>query len=178
MIRTLTLAALAAALIAPAATAQTSAEKRPVSDALFAMAAADGGMAEVNLAELGAQKATDPALKKFSQHMIQEHTKMNAELKTLASRKGMALPKAPSYGHQFCAESLAGLSGEEFDKCYAKAQAILHMDSVAAFEAEAERGQDPEVKALASKALGHIKEHLAEIRPIAMKHEKEKHGER
>ena len=31
------------------------------------------------------------------------------------------------------------------------------MESVAAFEAEAERGQDPDVKALAAKALPHIK---------------------
>ena len=74
---------------------------------------------------------------------------------------------------QFCAQSLAGLSGEKFDRCYAKAQLVIHMDSVAMFEAEAERGQDPEVKALAAKALPHIKHHLATIKPIAMRYEKE-----
>ena len=145
-----------------------------MSDSLFAMAAADGGLAEVTLAELGVQKATDPELKKFSQHMIEEHTKMNAELTALAARKGMALPRTITIGHQFCAQSLAGLSGEEFDRCYAKAQLVLHMDSVAKFEAEAERGQDPDVKALAAKSLPHIKEHLKEIKPIAMRYEKEK----
>ena len=41
------------------------------------------------------------------------------------------------------------------------------------FEAEAERGQDPEVKALAAKALPHIKHHLATIKPIAMRYEQE-----
>lgn len=175
MIRTLALAALSAALIAPAARAQQeTAEKMGVSDALFAMVAADGGMTEVALAELGAKKATDPELKKFSQHMIEEHTKMNAELMTLAGRKRMELPKTLSYGHQFCLQSLAGLSGEEFDRCYAKAQAVLHMASLAAFETEAERGQDPEVKALASKGVAHIKEHTKEIKPIAMRYEKEK----
>ena len=175
MTRTLTFFALSVALIAPTVRAQESpGEKAPVNDALFAMAAADGGMAELTLAELGAKKATDPELKKFSLHMIEEHTKMNAELKTLAASKGMALPKAPGYGHQFCAQSLAGLSGEEFDRCYAKAQALLHMDSVSTFEAEAERGQDPAVKALAAKALPHIKDHLKEIKPIAMRYEKEK----
>ena len=174
MIRALTLAALAAALLAPKAQAQATAAKSAVNDSLFAMAAADGGLTEVTLAELGSQKATDPELKKFSQEMVEEHTKMNSELMALASKKGMALPRTLSVGHQFCAQSLAGLSGEEFDRCYAKAQLVIHMDSVAKFEAESERGLDPEVKALAAKALPHIKEHLKMIKPIAMRYEKEK----
>ena len=177
MIRTLTLAALSVALIAPATSAQaptSSTAKQPVSDGLFTIVAADGGLTEVALADLGVQKATDPELKKFSQQMIDEHTKMNGELTALATRKGMTLPKTISAGHQFCAQSLAGLSGEEFDHCYAKAQLLVHMDAVAAFEAEAERGQDPDVKALAAKALPHIKGHLKAIKPIAMKYEKQK----
>ncbi len=178
MIRALTLAALAAALIAPnaraQATATTTAGKSAVNDSLFAMTAADCGMSEVVIAELGVQKATDPELKKFSMHMVQAHTKMNTELMGLAAQKGITLPKTLSVGHQFCAQSLAGLSGEDFDRCYAKAQAVAHMATVATFEAEAERGQDPDVRALAAKALPHMKEHLKMIKPIAMKYEKEK----
>ena len=153
MIRNLTFAALAAALIAPHARAQAPAQsasgradaatstagQSAVSDSLFAVAAADGGLAEVTLAELGIQKATDPELKKFSRRMVEEHTKLNSELAALATRKGVALPRTVSPGHQFCAQSLAGLSGEDFDRCYAKAQLVVHMDSVAKFEAEAER---------------------------------------
>jgi len=198
MIRSLSLAALAACLIAHPAQAQGTnatqgtnasrgaatqgtAAKAAVSDTLFVTAAADGGMAEVMLAELGVQKATDPELKKFSQAMVEEHTKMNAQLAALASSKGLALPKTVSAGHQFCAQSLAGLSGEEFDACYAKTQAVLHMDSLAKHEAEAERGQDSDIKALAAKGVPHIKMHLKTIKPIAMKYEemeKQKKGEK
>ena len=78
---------------------------------------------------------------------------------------------------QFCAQSLAGLSGEHFDRCYAKAQLVVHMESVATFEAESERGMDPDVKALAAKALPHIKSHLKMIKPIAKKYEHEKESE-
>jgi putative membrane protein len=184
MIRTLTLAALAAALLAPQARAQVTATpgtaaqgtagKAAVNDSLFAMAAADGGLTEVTLSELGVQKATDPELKRFSQQMVAEHTRMNAELMALATRKGVSLPRTVDVRSQFCAQSLAGLSGPEFDKCYAKAQLVIHMDSVATFEAEAERGMDPEMKALAGKSLAHIKQHLAEIKPIAMRYEQER----
>ena len=185
MIRTLTLAVLAAALTAPAAFAQQqqlrqpqqsnrqSTDAAPVNDQLFAAAAAIGGMSEVAISQLGVQKATDPELKKFSQEMVKAHTMMNNELMELASKKQMALPRTVDPKSQFCAQSLAGLSGEKFDRCYAKAQAVAHMEAVSAFEAEAERGQDPEVKALAAKALPHIKEHLAMIKPIAMRYEQE-----
>jgi len=173
MIRTLTLAALAAAFVVPTARAQQPAGKAAVSDPLFATAAAIGGLTEVSISELGVQKATDPELKRFSQQMVADHTRMNEELAALAARKGVALPRMPDPRAQFCAQSLAGLSGAEFDRCYAKAQLVVHMDSVAMFEAEAQRGQDPDLKALAAKSLPHIQEHLRTIKPIAMRYEKE-----
>jgi putative membrane protein len=207
MFRTLTLAALAAVIVAPSARAQVTparpntgqpgttvrpnasqpgtvarpaaneggtAARMAVNDSLFAAAAADAGLAEVTIGELGVQRATDPDLKRFSQKMIDEHTRMNQELMTVAAQRRIPLPRAIDARAKFCAESLAGLSGEDFDRCYAKAQLVAHMDSVAAFEAEAERGLDPNLKAFASKSLSHIKEHLQEIKPIAMKYEKEK----
>jgi hypothetical protein len=42
------------------------------------------------------------------------------------------------------------------------------------FEAEAQRGQDGAMKALAAKSLPHIKDHLKAIKPIAMRYEQEK----
>jgi len=199
MTRNLTLAALSLALVVPAANAQqalqganaqqaqqganaqqaqqgaTGSNRMAVNDTLFAAAAASGGLAELSISELGVQRATDPQLKQFSQRMIDEHTRMNTELMQLAAKKQIPLPRALDYRAQFCGQSLAGLSGEEFDRCYSKAQLLSHMDAVGIFEAEAERGQDPEVKALAAKALPHIKDHLRTIRPIAIKFEKEKH---
>jgi len=152
--------------------------KGPVPDVLFAAAAATGGLAELNVSQIGLQRATDPELKRFSQQMVDEHTKMNQELLTLTARKRISIPQGIDARAQFCAESLAGLTGPEFDKCYAKAQLVIHMDSVAMFKAEAERGQDPDIKALAAKALPKIEEHLQAIKPIAMKYEKEKTGNR
>jgi putative membrane protein len=178
-IRMMSLAVLSTAIAAPSAFAQVvsdagTASRMAVNDSLFVVAAATGGMAELSLAELGVKKATDPELKRFSQQMIDEHSRMSQELQAAATQKGMALPRGVDARAQFCAQSLAGLSGEDFDRCYAKAQLVIHMESVATFEAEAERGMDGTLKAVAAKALPHIKEHLAAIKPIAMKYEKEK----
>lgn len=173
MIRSLTLAALAVVLAGPTARAQATAGGAPVNDALFAEVAAIGGMSEVTLSEIGLQRATDPELKKFSQQMIDDHNKMNQELKTLASQKRINLPRTVDARGQFCAQSLKGAPNANFDRCYAKAQLTAHMEAAAVFEAEAERGQDADMRALAAKSLTHIKEHLQTIKPIAMKYEKE-----
>ena len=50
-------------------------------DKKFVMDAAVGGMAEVELGKLAAEKATNPEVKQFGQRMVDDHTKANDELK-------------------------------------------------------------------------------------------------
>ncbi len=76
-----------------------------VNDALFAAAAADSGLSELTLSQLGVQRATDPELKQFSQKMIEEHTRMNSELTQLAAREGMRIPEMVDVRSQFCARA-------------------------------------------------------------------------
>jgi putative membrane protein len=145
---------------------------------LFAAAAPSGGLAEVNISQIGLQRATDPELRRFSQQMVEDHTRMNQEVMTLAGQKRMSIPEGIDARAQFCAKCLARLTGPEFDKCYAKAQFFAPLDAVAMFKAEAERGQDPGMKALAARALPKIKQHLKTIKPIAMRYEDEKTHDR
>jgi putative membrane protein len=153
--------------------AQATARSAPVNDALFAQAAAASGLGEVAISGIGVRKATDPELKKFSQQAVADHTKLNQELAALAAQKGIALPRELDARAQFCGQSLSGEAAETFDRCYAKAQLMIHLEAVAAFEAEVQRGQDSEIKALAIKALPTLKSHLHMIKPIAMKYDKE-----
>ncbi len=153
---------------------QDTAKRSGVSDQLFMTAAASAGAAEMNLSQLGLKQATDPDLKAFSQRMVDEHTKANQELKAVAGQKGVTMPTALDARAAFCSQSLAGLTGEEFDRCYAKAQLLAHMDAVSMYEAEAERGMDNETKAFAARTLPHLKDHLKQIRPIAMKYMSDK----
>ncbi|OJW23675.1 MAG: hypothetical protein BGO49_03255 [Planctomycetales bacterium 71-10] len=152
--------------------AQTAAGSSAVDDALFAAAAADSGAAELALSRLGLERASDPELKTFSSRMIEDHTALSKELASTAAAKQIALPSAVGPCPRFTLQSLSGLSGEHFDKCYAEAQLAAHKEAVAAFTAESERGTDPDMKALAAKALPKLKEHLSMIKPIAMRYEK------
>src|ERR1700733_4099324 len=54
------------------------------SDRTFAIIAAQGGMAEVQMGKMAADKATDPDVKAFGQRMVGDHTKANDQLKAVA----------------------------------------------------------------------------------------------
>jgi putative membrane protein len=128
------------------------------------MAAAAGSLAEVAVGRLAADRAESADVTKFAQQMIDDHTKANQELIELASRKRIALPQRLEIKDQATSEVLGGLRRGEFDTEYCKQQFAAHMCAVQLFEAEAERGQDPEIKAWAARTLPKLREHLHMIR--------------
>ena len=129
-------------------------------DKTFVEKAAIGGMAEVELGNLAQQKAASEDVKKFGARMVQDHSKANDELKSLAGNKGIALPSSPTKGQQRDLEKLGKKSGADFDKDYMKHMVSDHKKDVKEFEKEAKSGKDPELQAFASKTLPTLREHL------------------
>src|SRR5882724_1408969 len=89
-------------------------------DSDFLKSAAKGGMAEVELGRLATQKASNPKVKQFGSRMIRDHSKANAELKTLAASKGVDLPSGKGISNDASALHLKALSGKSFDEAYVK----------------------------------------------------------
>jgi putative membrane protein len=85
-------------------------------DAKFAVAAANGGMAEVELGQLAQQKAANAKVKDFGAMMVNDHSKANDELKALAKSKGITLPVAIDTDEQKVKDDLSGKTGTDFDK--------------------------------------------------------------
>ncbi|MBV8145306.1 MAG: DUF4142 domain-containing protein, partial [Gammaproteobacteria bacterium] len=65
-------------------------------DHSFYRSIAEGGMSEVDMGKLAAQKSTDPKVKSFAQMMVKDHSAANHKLQSLASSKQIALPKSLS----------------------------------------------------------------------------------
>jgi putative membrane protein len=61
-------------------------------DTAFAMAAARGGIAEVETGKLAADKAISPDVKAFGQQMVDDHGKANEQLKSVAEKQNLTLP--------------------------------------------------------------------------------------
>ena len=68
--------------------------KVPSADEQFLKDAAAGGMMEVELGKIAADKAVNDQVKAFGRQMQQDHGKANDELKTLAANKGVQIPTA------------------------------------------------------------------------------------
>ena len=125
----------------------------------FVKHAAQGGMAEVSIGKLAADKASDPDVKQFAQRMVDDHSTANAELTGLASSKGIQLPANPDPKNQALMDRLAKLSGPEFDRAYMQAMVTDHDHDVSEFRTYSQHGTDPDVKAWAARTLPTLEEH-------------------
>src|SRR5580693_4028005 len=89
---------------------QTNGQSSPM-DALFVKNALQGGIAEVQLGQLTLQKSSNDQVKQFAQRMIDDHTKLNEEMKPVADQLGVKAPDQISKGDRETIAKLQGLSG-------------------------------------------------------------------
>lgn len=129
-------------------------------DRNFIMEAAMGGMMEVELGRIAAQQGMSDAVKQFGQRMVDDHGKANTELMTIASSKGITLPTTLDEKHREHVTKLSGMSGQDFDRAYARHMVSDHRKDVSEFEKQSTRGTDADLKAFASKTLPTLQEHL------------------
>jgi len=129
-------------------------------DHKFVHEAAIGGMAEVELGKLAQQNASSSEVKSFGQRMVDDHSKANDELKTLAQNKNITLPTELDAKHKALRDRLSKLQGAQFDKAYMQAMLQDHRKDVSDFRHESTAGSDPDVKSFASKTLPTLEEHL------------------
>jgi putative membrane protein len=126
----------------------------------FLVAAASGGMMEVELGRVAARQASSERVKQFGQRMVTDHGAANAELKKLAARKAIALPSRMTPEHETMAARLSSLKGAEFDRAYMKAMLEDHQGDVAEFRDKTMSATDDDVKAFATETLPKLEEHL------------------
>lgn len=135
-------------------------------DAEFAVEAADGGLLEVQLGTLAKSKATSPQVKAYAEMIVDQHSKANGELKSLAQQKNISLPNAMSNEHQRKYDNLAEKTGEEFDKEYMDLMVKDHKEDIDEFEEHAKQGNDPQLKEWASSKLPTLRQHLEEAERV------------
>lgn len=164
------LAAAAAMLAAPSASAQNTTPKigasAPMASSLargdrrFVEQAAEGGMAEVALGNMAQQKATNDQVKQFAARMVEDHGKANDELKQIAMSKGVTLPAKPDRSSQRDMDRLNKATGAEFDREYMKHMVDDHKKDVKMFRDASTSSKDADIKTFAGKTLPTLEEHL------------------
>jgi putative membrane protein len=94
--------------------------------------------------------------------MVDDHTKANDELKTIAQNKSITLPSSIDAKHKAVADKLSKLSGDAFDRAYMQEMVNGHRAVANEFRTESKSGKDSDVKAWAAKTLPTVEEHLKE----------------
>jgi putative membrane protein len=129
----------------------------------FIMKAANGGMMEVDLGKVAADKGESSEVKDFGKQMMKDHSKANEQLKDVASKMGVTLPSQLDATHQDKIAKLSGLMGAAFDKAYVKAMVADHKKDISEFEAASGKVKNPDLKKFIDETVPVMKEHLEMI---------------
>jgi putative membrane protein len=129
-------------------------------DRLCTLLMAAGGAAEVDLGRLAEGKAQTEAVKDFARRMVQDHTKANGELASLANAAQIPLPGELDPDHKDMRAKLQSMEGLIFDLMYMQAQVIDHQKTVILIQWEIGQGQNAPMQQWASATLPIVLGHL------------------
>ncbi|MDB5271327.1 MAG: hypothetical protein JWP58_4367 [Hymenobacter sp.] len=129
-------------------------------DAEFLAKAASGGMLEVEMGKQVAARAVTPDAKKFAEQMVSDHTKSNAELMALATKKNVTIPTALSDKHKDVLKDVVEKKGVKMDQEYMKEMLKDHQEDVKEFTDASIKASDPDIKAFAAKNVPVLQMHL------------------
>jgi putative membrane protein len=159
----------------PAGTAPGTREQAPgapaphqanQADRAFAMAAAMGGVAEVDLAKLAEQNSQSDAVKALARRMVQDHSKANQELSQVTGRERIPITPQIDAEHKQAREGLAALRGPQFDVEYLRLQLQDHQRTAQLLEYEIGSGEDAALQGFASQTLPIVLQHLQMVQAL------------
>jgi putative membrane protein len=146
------------------ATTGNARDKLSWGDRRFVTKAADGGQSEVQLAQLATQQATNPEVKSFAQKLVDAHSKVNAELMTLASQKNVKIDTDDDKDRAY--KRLSKKTGADFDQEFVEHMIDEHEKEIKLFEKAANDAKDADVRLFASKHVGHLRDHLQQAQGL------------
>jgi len=147
------LVAVAGLLMATPALAQSK------SDQTFVKKAIEGNLAEVQMGQLAQQKANNSNVRNFGQMLVNDHSANNQQAMTLAQQLHITPPSSPNAEQKRTYDRLSKLSGDAFDREFARVMVADHQKDIKEFQTEA-KSKTPQVADYAKDTLPHLQQHL------------------
>ena len=129
-------------------------------DLAFVLQAAEGGIEEVVLGQLAQERATNDAIRQFGQRMVQDHSRANEELITIAAARGARPPEQLAPASEAVRQTLAALAPDGFDAEYIAHQVAAHEVALALFQHAAGSASSPALVQFAQRTAPIVQEHL------------------
>jgi putative membrane protein len=136
-------------------------------DKMFIKKAMQGGLAQVQMGELTLKNSSNDQVKQFARKMIDDHTKLNEELRPIAQQLGVDIPSDISKKDKSLIGKMQGLSGPAYDQAYIKEMAKEHTQDQKDFRMEVSNSQNVGVKNAALDGSKTISDHLQMVAQLA-----------
>jgi putative membrane protein len=127
---------------------------------------AESNMTEIQTSQMAENVSKNTAVLEFAQMMINDHTSAGSAVEACAGSKGAGLPKMLDDEHKELIKTLDGKTGADFDKAYMALQIKAQEMTINVDQAEADNGNDTDVKALAHSLLPTLKAHLSRAKKV------------
>lgn len=136
------------------------AASRPENDATFVREAAMGNLTEIELAKVALQNATMPEVRRFAQHVIDDHRQAQSQLEGIARRMNLYSPTDLDSFHSQQVQRLSAATSSDFDRQFIDIMIRDHREAIAKFEARAAAPPANETQQFANNLLPKLRHHL------------------
>jgi putative membrane protein len=149
----------------------TDSTRPSISASEFVEKAGAGGLAGVEMGEVGVQKATSGQVKAFAKRVVTDHTSANEQLVSVTKGKGLEIPSSRSAMHKATMDKFrAADAGKKFDRDYMEHMIKDHQVDIELFETAADDIKlDSELRAYAKNNLPTLRDHLKQAQTIESK---------
>jgi putative membrane protein len=124
----------------------------------FITKAIQGNLAEVQMGQLAKEKSQNGDVKAFGQQLMTDHNDANAKATAVAKDIGVTPPEEPSKKQKADYDKLSKVSGDAFDKQFAKHMVMDHKKDISEYQADSKK-KDP-TASYASDTLPTLQKHL------------------
>jgi putative membrane protein len=128
-----------------------------------------GNRTEIEVAQLAAERATNPEVREFAKMLVTDHTRAGEELQRLASTNNVTLGPGATEIDQDFYDRLSKLTGAEFDREFIDAMVDKHEDGANKLQDKAENADHAGLKNWASQTVPTVRQHLAKARELQEK---------
>jgi putative membrane protein len=136
----------------------------------FLTKAIQGNLAEVAMGQLAEQQGGSADIKAFGQALQKDHSDANAKAMAAATAMGVTSPTAPTKKQEADHDKLAKLSGEKFDREFAKHMVMDHKKDIAEYTKASKMKAGDQAASYAADTLPTLQSHLDTAQALA------KHG--
>lgn len=143
---------LAGVIVSSPAFAQDKASQK------FLKQAIEGNLAEVQMGQLAEKNGKSDGVRSFGQMLQKDHSDANQKATAAANQMGMSPPSEPNSKQKAMYDKMSKLSGDKFDREFAKHMVADHKKDIKDYEKQAK--QNDAAGSYAKETLPTLQKHL------------------